>query len=114
MNIEYFRIGFEKTGSAVKNLLNATLKNLKKKTTVPKAVTKAPSANYNSYLKTKKTLPETKTLPRFSSDTLDYRQLKSEMKEKNIASRSRAKRKLSNIEGKPVLTGRSSRYNWDE
>lgn len=100
MNIEHFKIGFEKTASAVKNLANAAIKSMKK------APSKAKSTNYSSYLQTKKTVPKPKT------DVLDYNQLKSEMTRKNIASRDTIKRRLSDISNRPVLNSKSSRFSY--
>ena len=115
MNIEHFREGFEKTAAPVKNLINAMLNSFKK-TKLPssasKSVTKVSpprSTNYSSYLKTKTKTPRPVTTS--SSNVLDYKKLKAEMRQKNLETRNLPKRKLSGISGQPVVTS-DSRYPW--
>jgi len=106
MNLEYFKQGFYKSAIPLKSLTKTLVKNVNKSTPkLPKAVTtpKAPSKTYSSWTKTKKTAP--------SNDTLNYSDFRKEMTSKNIATRGGAKRQLSGISGKPVIT-KDSRYPW--
>jgi hypothetical protein len=106
MSLEYFKQGFYKSAVPLKSLTKTLIKNVQKTTSkLPKAapMPKAPSKTYSSWTKTKKTAP--------SSETLNYNDFRREMTSKNIASRGGAKRQLSGISGKPVITN-EKRYPW--
>lgn len=86
MEFDFFKKGFEKNSQPVRNMLNRAVSLIKDPMKTKKAlkpvddVTKLKPKGYSSWVETKK--PSPKSVP-LSSDTLDYRQLRSEMKIKN-------------------------------